>query len=429
MATATESFRLQFDEQADLSRHSHPTVDPILIERRASRRRADALHDIHPLYRPDDGRDPIVTKPLPPTPPSNSSTRRGYASYSSQPSRRLDYLEPRNPLRNSAGSPSPSDGPITINSSPPRSNIQPRAPETVQNRTPPRRNPSPALTPRERQQYTIHIHRSRQERVSHHRRHASQNQHDHEPQYLELEGLHPLPPLPPDAHLPNTADFDEPLSHLAVHLPNESNSTIAPHPDDSETSLLSYYYFPPSSSASTPCPPHPKPPRKEPAPSPCPKPPRKKPVPSPKPPLPPPVGPAPGHTRPPSLISPQHEILFVALICLAQILMLAGLAQAMVPSSIISRSFSSSDPNGTAIPWYSAAYGLTSATFVLPSGRVGDLFGHKKVFVAGWAWFAAWSLITGFAGVVEQGNGGKGAVFFCVGRGLQVCTRKTSKDC
>ncbi|KAK0669766.1 major facilitator superfamily-domain-containing protein [Cercophora samala] len=126
--------------------------------------------------------------------------------------------------------------------------------------------------------------------------------------------------------------------------------------------------------------------------------------------------PPPTSTRPEVLVSPFHEILFVLLICLAQILMLAGLAQAMVPASIISQSFGDSTPGTMA--WYSAAYGLTSATFVLPSGRVGDLFGHKKVFVTGWLWFGLWSLIVGFSGHVER-NAGRGTVFFCVARGMQ----------
>ncbi|KAK4641964.1 hypothetical protein QC761_0079610 [Podospora bellae-mahoneyi] len=121
-------------------------------------------------------------------------------------------------------------------------------------------------------------------------------------------------------------------------------------------------------------------------------------------------------TRPDVLVFPFHEILFVLLICLAQILMLAGLAQAMVPASIISQSFGDSTPGTMA--WYSAAYGLTSATFVLPSGRVGDLFGHKKVFVTGWLWFGLWSLIAGFSGRAER-SAGEGTVFFCVARGLQ----------
>jgi hypothetical protein len=30
------------------------------------------------------------------------------------------------------------------------------------------------------------------------------------------------------------------------------------------------------------------------------------------------------------------------------------------------------------------------------AGRLGDMYGHKRIYLIGWAWFAIWSLITGF---------------------------------
>jgi len=111
-----------------------------------------------------------------------------------------------------------------------------------------------------------------------------------------------------------------------------------------------------------------------------------------------------------------HEVLFVLLICLSQVLMLAGIGQALAPASIIGRSFSDTTPG--ALAWYSAAYGLTAGTFVLPAGRLGDLFGHKKIFIIGFLWFALWSLIAGFAEMV-QADGGQGTVFFCFSRAMQ----------
>jgi MFS family permease len=111
-----------------------------------------------------------------------------------------------------------------------------------------------------------------------------------------------------------------------------------------------------------------------------------------------------------------QETLFVLVICLAQILMLAGIAQALVPAFIIGQSFRDTTPG--AMAWYSAAYGLTSGTFVLPAGRLGDLFGHKKLFIAGFLWFALWSFVAGFAEMVEDA-GGAGTVFFCFSRAMQ----------
>ncbi|KLU84548.1 hypothetical protein MAPG_03589 [Magnaporthiopsis poae ATCC 64411] len=111
-----------------------------------------------------------------------------------------------------------------------------------------------------------------------------------------------------------------------------------------------------------------------------------------------------------------REIAFVWMVCVSQLLMLAAIGQAMVPAYIIGRSF----PNTTFgdMAWYSAAYGLTAGTFVLPAGRLGDLFGHKTMFIIGFVWFGLWSLACGFADMVQLA-GGQGTVFFCVSRAIQ----------
>jgi MFS family permease len=111
-----------------------------------------------------------------------------------------------------------------------------------------------------------------------------------------------------------------------------------------------------------------------------------------------------------------HEYAFVGIICIAQMLMLAGISQALVPGLIISQSF----PGTTFgdIAWYSAAYGLTSGTFVLPAGRLGDLFGHKKIFTIGFLWFSLWSLLAGLAIYVPAG-GANGTIYFCFCRAMQ----------
>ena len=60
-----------------------------------------------------------------------------------------------------------------------------------------------------------------------------------------------------------------------------------------------------------------------------------------------------------------------------------------------------------------AAYALTTGTFVLPAGRVGDLYGHKNLLVGAYVWFSISSLITGLSVY------SKSFVFYSVCRGLQ----------
>lgn len=121
----------------------------------------------------------------------------------------------------------------------------------------------------------------------------------------------------------------------------------------------------------------------------------------------------------PYSFSLMHEVAFVALVCSAQLLMLAGMAQALVPQYLIGKSFPGTTPGDLA--WYSAAYGLTAGAFVLPSGRLGDVFGHKKVFILGWVWFGVWELVGGFSRYVSSTTrgGSVGTVFLIVCRAVQ----------
>lgn len=112
-----------------------------------------------------------------------------------------------------------------------------------------------------------------------------------------------------------------------------------------------------------------------------------------------------------------QEVLFVLTISMSQIIMLVGMAQALVPQYIIGESFPDTTPGDLA--WYSASYGLTAGTFVLPSGRLGDLFGHKKIFIIGFVWFAVWELIGGFSRHVELTSENAGTIFFVVARAMQ----------
>lgn len=81
---------------------------------------------------------------------------------------------------------------------------------------------------------------------------------------------------------------------------------------------------------------------------------------------------------------------------MAQLMTQAGLGQAIAPLRIIGASFGVDD-DPAQLAWFPAAYSLTVGTFILIAGRLGDLYGHKRLFVAGFLWFGLWSVIAGFA--------------------------------
>jgi MFS family permease len=47
--------------------------------------------------------------------------------------------------------------------------------------------------------------------------------------------------------------------------------------------------------------------------------------------------------------------------------------------------------------WPASVFALVTGAFLLPFGRLADMFGGYIVFVSGLAWFFVWSLITGFS--------------------------------
>lgn len=105
-----------------------------------------------------------------------------------------------------------------------------------------------------------------------------------------------------------------------------------------------------------------------------------------------------------------HDVAFIFTVCMAQFMSLAGLAQSVAPLFIIGRTYGVFDPGE--LSWYAAAYSLTVGTFILPAGRLGDMYGHKKMFLFGWFWFGLWALIAGV-------SVWSGSILFNVSRGFQ----------
>ncbi|KAL1853993.1 multidrug-resistance type transporter aminotriazole resistance [Diaporthe australafricana] len=104
-----------------------------------------------------------------------------------------------------------------------------------------------------------------------------------------------------------------------------------------------------------------------------------------------------------------RELLFVSLVCLAQLYTQAGVGQVLSIVHIIADDFGISESQ---LPWFLAGYSLTVGTFILFSGRLGDMFGYKTLYIVGMAWFSVWSLVCGLS--VYSGH-----VLFVFGRVLQ----------
>ena len=97
---------------------------------------------------------------------------------------------------------------------------------------------------------------------------------------------------------------------------------------------------------------------------------------------------------PPLNINAFHESLFIGVCAVSHLMTQAALGQALAPINFIARSFNTSNPGE--MSWFIAGYSLTVGTFILISGRLGDIMGHKRVFAFGYLWLGMWSCFAGF---------------------------------
>ncbi|KXJ91054.1 major facilitator superfamily-domain-containing protein [Microdochium bolleyi] len=111
-----------------------------------------------------------------------------------------------------------------------------------------------------------------------------------------------------------------------------------------------------------------------------------------------------------SAISLPREILLVAVVCCAQLTTQAGLAQVLAILKTIANDFDLHSPGEES--WLIAAYSLTVGSFILISGRLGDVFGYKRMMIIGYLWYSFWSLVCGLAVY-------RGAFMFTFARALQ----------
>jgi EmrB/QacA subfamily drug resistance transporter len=92
--------------------------------------------------------------------------------------------------------------------------------------------------------------------------------------------------------------------------------------------------------------------------------------------------------------SSSHLSVVLALITLAQFMIVidATIVQVALPS--IGKEF---DVSVNGLQWIVTAYGLTLAGFLMLSGRIGDIYGYKKLFIIGVLLFSLASLTGGLA--------------------------------
>ena len=100
-------------------------------------------------------------------------------------------------------------------------------------------------------------------------------------------------------------------------------------------------------------------------------------------------------TPPSNFSSTFQEAIFIVVIGLSQLFAVGGLGNTAFSVEQIGRSLNATSNGQTS--WFLAAYSLCGGVFVLVTGRLGDHFGHKYVYMFGWIWMAIWSLVSGFA--------------------------------
>lgn len=105
-----------------------------------------------------------------------------------------------------------------------------------------------------------------------------------------------------------------------------------------------------------------------------------------------------------------HETALIIIISMAQFATQAGVGQTLAILHIVGNDLNISD--SSTLSWLMAAYSLTVGTFILPSGRFGDTFGHKRMYIIGLLWFAVWTLVAGLSVY-------SGSLLFIFARALQ----------
>ncbi|KAF9207696.1 hypothetical protein BGZ49_010730 [Haplosporangium sp. Z 27] len=103
----------------------------------------------------------------------------------------------------------------------------------------------------------------------------------------------------------------------------------------------------------------------------------------------------------------QMKGLLLAIVSMAQMLDIINVASVTIvlPKVMVDVGFQFDQ-----LQWVSSAYALAYGAFLLLGGRLGDLFGHRNIYILGVTWFSIWAVINGFA---------HSPIMMSVGRALQ----------
>lgn len=95
-----------------------------------------------------------------------------------------------------------------------------------------------------------------------------------------------------------------------------------------------------------------------------------------------------------------REIAFIGVVAVSHLMTQAAMGQAMAPLNYIGATFGTTSLAD--MTWFIASHSLTVGTFILVAGRLGDILGHKRVFVFGYAWLGMWAAFCGFAAYTHK---------------------------
>lgn len=109
------------------------------------------------------------------------------------------------------------------------------------------------------------------------------------------------------------------------------------------------------------------------------------------------------------------EIIFIITLCSTQFFVQGAFGYIIIPLTIVGKTFNQDTTTSAErqMAWHVGAYSLTVGTFILIAGRLGDIYGSKKILILGWMWFGIWSVIGGCSAFVSS------PIFFDIVRAFQ----------